>query len=70
MTATFEEVSGGTEVTLVFENPPSGLRAADNEAGSRLKSRPRVPSRALPLDGGVGWVLTGYMGNAVDGRHG
>lgn len=36
MTATFEEVSGGTEVTLLFENLPSGLRAEDNEAGSRL----------------------------------
>ena len=34
MTATFEEVSGGTEVTLVFENLPPGLRAEDNEAGS------------------------------------
>ena len=36
MTAMFEEVSGGTEVTLVFENLPPGLRAEDNEAGSRL----------------------------------
>jgi uncharacterized protein YndB with AHSA1/START domain len=36
MTATFEEVSGGTEVTLVFETLPPGLRAEDNEAGSRL----------------------------------
>src|SRR5438093_5796330 len=35
MTATFEEVSGGTDVTLVFENLPPGLRAEDNEAGSR-----------------------------------
>ena len=34
--ATFEEVSGGTEVTLVFENLPPGLRAKENEAGSRL----------------------------------
>ena len=33
---TFDEVSGGTEVTLVFENLPPGLRAAGNEAGSRL----------------------------------
>jgi len=33
---TFEEVSGGTEVTLVCKNLPRGLRAADNEAGSRL----------------------------------
>jgi uncharacterized protein YndB with AHSA1/START domain len=36
MTATFEEVSGGTEVTLLFKNLPPGLRAEDNEAGSRL----------------------------------
>ena len=36
LTATFEEVSGGTEVTLVFENLPPGLRAEDNEAGARL----------------------------------
>jgi uncharacterized protein YndB with AHSA1/START domain len=35
LTATFEEVSGGTAVTLVFENLPPGLRAEDNEAGSR-----------------------------------
>ena len=36
MTATFEEVSGGTEVALVCENLPPGVRAEDNEAGSRL----------------------------------
>jgi uncharacterized protein YndB with AHSA1/START domain len=36
MIATFEEVSGGTEVKLVLKNPPPGLRAEDNEAGSRL----------------------------------
>ena len=36
LAATFEEVSGGTEVTLVCENPPPGLRTEDNEAGSRL----------------------------------
>ncbi len=36
MTATFEEASGGTEVTLVLKNLPPGLRAEDNEAGSRL----------------------------------
>jgi uncharacterized protein YndB with AHSA1/START domain len=33
--ATFEEVSGGTEVTLVCKNLPPGVRAEDNEAGSR-----------------------------------
>jgi uncharacterized protein YndB with AHSA1/START domain len=36
MTATFEEVLGGTEVTLVCNNLPPGLRAEDNEAGSRV----------------------------------
>ena len=35
LTATLEEVPG-TEVTLVFENLPPGLRAEDNEAGARL----------------------------------
>jgi uncharacterized protein YndB with AHSA1/START domain len=33
---TFEEVSGGTEVTFLCRNLPPGLRAEDNEAGSRL----------------------------------
>jgi uncharacterized protein YndB with AHSA1/START domain len=33
---TFEEVAGGTEVTVVCTNLPPGLRAEDNEAGSRL----------------------------------
>jgi uncharacterized protein YndB with AHSA1/START domain len=32
---TFEEVSGGTEVTFQCKNLPPGLRAEDNEAGSR-----------------------------------
>jgi uncharacterized protein YndB with AHSA1/START domain len=36
MKVTFEDVSGGTEVTLLFENLPRGLRAEDNEAGARL----------------------------------
>jgi uncharacterized protein YndB with AHSA1/START domain len=36
MTATFEPVRGGTAVTLLFENLPSGLRAEDNEAGAEL----------------------------------
>ena len=36
LTATFEEVPGGTEVTLVFENFPPGLRPEDNDAGARL----------------------------------
>jgi hypothetical protein len=33
---TLEEVSGGTEVTLVCKKLPLGLQAEDNEAGSRL----------------------------------
>ena len=36
MTATFEELPGGTEVTLVFKDLPPGLRAEDNEAGARM----------------------------------
>jgi uncharacterized protein YndB with AHSA1/START domain len=36
ITWTFEEVSAGTEVTVSFKNLPPGLRAEDNEAGSRL----------------------------------
>jgi uncharacterized protein YndB with AHSA1/START domain len=36
MTTTFEEVSGGTEITVVFMNLPPGLRAEDNDEGSRL----------------------------------
>ncbi len=36
LTATFEEVAGGTEVTLLFTNLPPGLRPEDNDAGARL----------------------------------
>jgi uncharacterized protein YndB with AHSA1/START domain len=36
MTATFEEVPGGTEVTLAFDDLPPGLRPEDNDAGARL----------------------------------
>ena len=36
MTVTFAEVSGGTEVTLEFEDLPPGLRPEDNDAGARL----------------------------------
>lgn len=36
LTATFEELRGGTEVTLLFENLPPGLRPEDNDAGARL----------------------------------
>lgn len=33
---TFEDVSGGTEVTILCKDLPPGLRVEDNEAGSRL----------------------------------
>jgi uncharacterized protein YndB with AHSA1/START domain len=33
---TFEEVPGGTDVTFLCENLRPGVRAEDNEAGSRL----------------------------------
>jgi uncharacterized protein YndB with AHSA1/START domain len=36
MTATFDAVPGGTEVTLLFENLPPGLRPEDNAAGAQL----------------------------------
>ncbi len=39
MTATFEELSDGTKVTLAFENLPPGLRAEDNERGAELSLR-------------------------------
>ncbi len=35
MIATFEERGGGTEVAILFEHIPSGIRPEDNEAGSR-----------------------------------
>jgi uncharacterized protein YndB with AHSA1/START domain len=36
LVVTFEEASCGTEVTILCTNLPPGLRAEDNEAGSRL----------------------------------
>ena len=35
MVVTFEESDDGTEVTIVFENIPSGIRPEDNDAGTR-----------------------------------
>lgn len=35
MVVTLEERDGGTEVTIVFENIPSGIRPEDNEVGSQ-----------------------------------
>jgi len=40
LTTTFEELSGGTEVALVFTEPPPGWRAEDDEAGSRSSLEP------------------------------
>ena len=35
MVVTFEDRDGGTEVAILFENIPSGIRPEDNEAGTR-----------------------------------
>ncbi len=35
MTVTLADVDGGTEVSLLYENVPAGIRPEDNEAGSR-----------------------------------
>ena len=35
MVATFDERAGGTDVTMVFENIPAGIRPEDNDAGTR-----------------------------------
>jgi uncharacterized protein YndB with AHSA1/START domain len=35
MAVTFEERDGATDVTIVFENIPVGIRAEDNDAGTR-----------------------------------
>jgi Uncharacterized conserved protein len=36
LTVTFVEMSDGTEVTLLFQNLPRGLRPEDNDAGARM----------------------------------
>jgi uncharacterized protein YndB with AHSA1/START domain len=35
MEVTFEERDGGTDVTIVFENIPPGIRSEDNDAGTQ-----------------------------------
>jgi uncharacterized protein YndB with AHSA1/START domain len=35
MTVTFQERGGGTEVTILFEHIPSGIRPEDNDTGTR-----------------------------------
>jgi hypothetical protein len=59
--ATFEEVSGGTEVTLVCKNLPPGLRAEDNEAGSRLSLK--------QLARRFEWQMESPGGRAVEGSN-
>ena len=36
MVVTLEATVGGTDVTIVFENIPPGIRPEDNEEGTRL----------------------------------
>jgi uncharacterized protein YndB with AHSA1/START domain len=36
MVVTFEDRDDGTEVTIMFENIPPGIRPEDNDAGTRL----------------------------------
>ena len=36
MVVTFEDSDGGTEVTIVFEHIPPGIRPEDNDTGTRL----------------------------------
>jgi len=66
ITATFEEVSGGTEVTLVCNNLPPGLRAEDNEAGSRLSLQQLAPLRSCGLTCDLASRPTG--GGVAQGR--
>jgi len=35
MVVTFEDRDSGTEVTILFENMPPGIRPEDNDAGTR-----------------------------------
>jgi uncharacterized protein YndB with AHSA1/START domain len=51
LTATFEAAPGGTEVVLLFENLPAGLRPEDNEEGGRLS-----------LEQLAGWLLENGSG--------
>jgi hypothetical protein len=47
MTVTFEDRDGGTEVTILFEQIPPGIRPEDNDAGARssLESVPSASGR-------------------------
>jgi Activator of Hsp90 ATPase homolog 1-like protein len=50
MVVTFEERDGGTEVTILFQNIPSGIRPEDNDAGTRssLEKLDRYVSSSQP----------------------
>ena len=54
LTVTLEEVAGGTEVTLAFDDLPPGLRPEDNDAGARMslqKLARRFEGSATGADG-------------------
>src|SRR5258707_8761397 len=67
LVATFEPVPGGTNVTLLCEDLPSGLRPEDNEAGSRQS----LEQLARCFDDGT-WAAQGResqsAGSAKGGR--
>ena len=56
MAVTFEERDGGTEVTIVFERIPPGIRSEDNDAGTRssLEKLARYVESRKHADGPVG----------------
>ena len=63
MVVTFEEREGGTEVTILFEDIPPGIRPADNDAGTRssLEKLARlIESRTSAVDP-VGTESPTYM---------
>jgi uncharacterized protein YndB with AHSA1/START domain len=54
MVVTFEDRDGGTEVTILFEHIPSGIRPEDNDAGTR--SSLEKLARYIEHEGGLsGW---------------
>ncbi len=56
MVVTFEESDGGTEVTIVFERIPPGIRPEDNDAGTRssLEKLVRFIASRQSVDGPAG----------------
>jgi len=67
MVATFTPAPGGTEVTLLFENLPPGLRPEDNEAGARL-SLEQIARRFETGTGPVQGRASQSAGSAKGGR--